>query len=159
VYQYIKLDETTNQPDGMTCVDCPRNGVVCDGVTTTYRGGVWHSLNIVNPTVDTSVYVCVTEGCPDEGATEMRCKSGYGGPLCAVCQAGYFKHIRECRECREPQIGLFVLFVCIGALVIYGALRLERKYHAFLSRGTAFSHFKLLVSFATVLVTVDKQFG
>jgi hypothetical protein len=97
--------------------------------------------------------------CCTAGATEMACKEGYGGPMCAVCKDGYFRSNRECKECTEPQMGLFVLFLLVCALLLIALVKLGRKYHAFLVHASAFSHFKILVSFATVVVTVDTQFG
>jgi hypothetical protein len=81
--QYIRR-MTTLQPDNQTCVDCPKYGVTCDGSVKRYNGGYWHTTSIRNPRTDTNIYTCITNGCPDKGATEMACKQGYEGPLCAV---------------------------------------------------------------------------
>jgi hypothetical protein len=36
--------------------------VTCDGTHKRYKGGVWHNISIINPTADTRIYSCVTNG-------------------------------------------------------------------------------------------------
>ena len=106
-----------------------------------------------------SRYVCVTDGCPDKGATEMACKQGYEGPLCAVCKAAHFKQVRECIPCQEPQWTFFITFIfglCLLALVARYA---TKHYSRYVKSSQAFSHFKIFVSFITVMSTVSTQFG
>jgi hypothetical protein len=134
-------------------------GATCDGTEKKYTGGMWHDVSIVNPDASTLMYACVNDGCPDEGSSTMRCKEGYGGPLCAVCDEGYFVQVRKCIECKEPHWGAFFPF-CVGlvALALVVA-RYLRQYKRYLDITQTFSHFKIFVSWVTVMSTVTTQFG
>jgi ABC-type branched-subunit amino acid transport system substrate-binding protein len=145
---------------------CPAVGVDCDSGHPKYTGSVWHDTSVAipnctadDPPVCTLMYVCVTEGCPDADATEMKCKEGYvaDSPLCALCEKGYFYQQRKCVECREPkwtQIALAILgLIVILSIVFYAAL----KHRRFLSGTGMFTYLKILISFMTVSATIDKQ--
>jgi hypothetical protein len=120
---------------------------------------VWHDVSIVNPDAATLMYACVTDGCPDKGELVMRCKQGYGGPLCAVCDDGYFVQVRKCVECKEPHWGAFFAFlVCVLALGLV-AVRYSGKYKRYLDMTQTFAHFKIFVGWVTVMSTVNSQFG
>jgi hypothetical protein len=88
----------------------------------------------------------------------MACKTGYTGPICAVCEDGYFKSVRDCVPCEEPRFGAlfcfilaFIVFACVCLLIL-------RKYRRYLKRVSAFSHLKILVSFLTIVLTMETQF-
>jgi hypothetical protein len=85
------------------------------------------------------MYTCVNNGCPDKDAATMECKPGYTGPLCALCNAGYFKSVRDCAPCKRVRIGLLVAFVLVTPVLIALLLFLARKYHRYLDRAAAFS--------------------
>jgi hypothetical protein len=134
-------------------------GVICDGTDKKYAGGTWHDVSITNPDVSTLMYVCVTDGCPEEGESAMQCKEGYQGPMCAVCSDGYFVKVRRCVKCSTPQWGLF--FGCIAGIgfVMFFIVFSLMRYRRYLKLTQAFSHFKVFVSFVTVMSTVSLQFG
>eukprot|EP00935_MAST-01C_sp_MAST-1C-sp1_P000738 g738.t1 len=158
--QYIKTDETTGKPDNRTCLPCPTFGADCDGRERRYVGGYWHDEAIVNPDASSDVYACVTEGCPDAGSLTMSCKNGYGGPLCAVCEEQFTRQVKKCVQCGKPKWGLFVLCILVfGAVALLVIKYFVRKYAAYMNKISAFSHFKVLVSFVTVMSTVSTQFG
>jgi hypothetical protein len=136
--QYIRR-MTTLQPDNQTCVDCPKYGVTCDGSVKRYNGGCWHDTVVRNPSTDTNMYTCTTNGCPDKGATEMACKQGYSGPLCALCSKGYFKSVRDCASCERVRIGELVACVLGVLMLIALLLLLARKYNRYIDCGAAFS--------------------
>jgi hypothetical protein len=124
-------------------------GVECDGTDKRYTGGVWHDPSIVNPDASTFMYACVTDGCPEAGDLVMQCKKGYRGPMCAVCEDGYFARMRGCAECKEPQWGLFLAFLAGAALVLLGIYRIVCRYKRFqryVHFTSVFSHLKVLVS-------------
>jgi hypothetical protein len=130
---------------------CPPFGVECDGGMQSYLGGVWHDPQVAIPNCTqsdtggeetcTNMYVCVLNGCPEEGATEMRCKDGYedSSPLCALCSDGYFQSVRDCARCERAKIGELVAFVLGVLMLITLLLFLVRKYHCYLDRAAAFS--------------------
>jgi hypothetical protein len=105
------------QPDNQTCMKCPDVGVTCDGDAYHYQGGVWHDPDIVNPDKKTNIYACITNGCPDEGETKMKCKPGFkpDAPLCAVCEEGFYMGVGDCIGCEKPKFALFVLTVVSGS--------------------------------------------
>jgi hypothetical protein len=157
--EHIRIDDSTGKPDRRTCLGCPSVGVTCDGTDKKYAGGTWHDVSIANPDSSTLMYVCVTDGCPEEGESAMQCKEGYQGPMCAVCSDGYFVKVRRCVRCSAPQWGLF--FGCIAGIgfvmlcIVYSSM----SYRRYLKLTQAFSHFKVFVGFVTVMSTVSTQFG
>jgi hypothetical protein len=147
--------------DNKTCVKCPEVGASCDGNFKRYKGGVWHNSSIVNPTESTKMYSCVTEGCPDAGALEMKCKPGFApaAPLCAVCAEGYWKQLRDCFPCEKPKMGWMAGMLVAGLVAVFIVYRFLRKYHRFLLHSNIIPHAKILISFVMVAGTVDTQFG
>jgi serine/threonine protein kinase len=157
--EHIRIDEDTGMLDGRKCLGCPLFGVTCNGIDKTYNGGVWHDTSITNPDASTLMYTCVTDGCPEAGSTNMTCAKGYGGPLCAICDEGYFVQIRKCTPCQDPEWGYFVVFVIVAVALVFLTARLVRRYKRYLDATQAFAHFKIFVSFVTVMSTVSTQFG
>jgi hypothetical protein len=69
----------------------------------------------------------------------MACKPGYHGPLCALCDDGYFKSVRDCVVCEHPRVGMIVAII-LGLLVLIALLLfLARRYHHYLDHAAAFS--------------------
>ena len=150
-------------------VRCPTVGVECNGEHLTYTGDVWHNpddfppgCTLSDPPVCTPMYVCVTDGCPERGAETMACKVGFkpDSPICAVCDEGYFPQLRTCKECggSGPSVAIIALFV-VALLVVLGLVAMVVRHRRFLASTGAFAHAKILVSFATIMLTVDSQFG
>jgi hypothetical protein len=135
--------------------------VTCDGSHKAYKGSVWHDTSVVNPSLSTNVYTCVTDGCPSAGDMEMKCKPGFrpDSPLCAVCAEGYWKQMRECFSCEKPLFGMMLLFVFMGALTGLGVLYLFYRHRKILERTNIVPHAKIIISFIMVAMTVDTQFG
>ena len=51
------------------------------------------------------------------GGARSTCKEGHKGPVCAVCEDGYYKQLRKCKPC--PTKGLMIgQFSIMGAIVI-----------------------------------------
>jgi hypothetical protein len=84
------------------CVPCPYRMATCEDGVRKYHGHVWHALTVKDPTPDTEHYMCINEGCPDKGSNaSMYCKLGYHGPLCAICDQGYYRKLnRFCEKCQ-----------------------------------------------------------
>eukprot|EP00935_MAST-01C_sp_MAST-1C-sp1_P000342 g342.t1 len=158
--QYIRLNSTTRKPDRQHCDDCPRPGAVCNGANKTYEGNFWHEPSLLNPNASTNMYACTNDGCPNEGEQEMKCKDGYTGPLCAICTEGYFPQLRSCTDCggSGPNLLSIILFV-VSLVCIVSLVAMVYRHRRFLASTGVFAHVKILVSFATVMLTVDKQFG
>eukprot|EP00935_MAST-01C_sp_MAST-1C-sp1_P001179 g1179.t1 len=106
------------------------------------------------------MYACVNDGCPDKGATVMECKDGYHGPLCAVCNEGSFLQLRACKVCEGsgPSSASTALFI-VSLLIIIGLAATVVRHRRFLASTGVFAHVKILVTFTTIMLTVDRQFG
>jgi hypothetical protein len=112
-------------------------------------------------TICTDMYVCVNDGCPDAGATTMACKVGYAphSPLRAVCDKGYFQKLRACSKCGgDSRLSPAAIAMFVGTLIVamYFVCFLYR-HRRFLASTDSFAHVKILVAFATVVITVDSQ--
>jgi hypothetical protein len=137
----------SNQAGVATALDCPSFGVHCSDGIVHYQGGVWHDPMVRSPNcttvngaeVCTHLYLCVTDGCPDAGATHMKCKDGYQGPLCAACASGYFKSGCKCTPCARVRTTELIAFVLSMISVIALLLFLSRKYHRYLDHKSIFS--------------------
>jgi hypothetical protein len=96
-----RKDPQTGASLGYDKLTCPSYGVTCTAQSITYDGGIWHDPAVAVPncssteagklSICTGFYICSTNGCPERGATDMACKTGYNGPICAICDEGYFK--------------------------------------------------------------------
>ena len=114
---------------------------------------------IAVPSEATELYTCVSDGCPDAGDTEMKCKPGFDGPLCALCADGFFQHMRRCIPCSAPRyFALAAFVVCVLALAV-GVAYSAWRVRVYLTRMHFFAHFKILVSFVTLISTMEHQFG
>ena len=67
-------------------------------------------------------YKCPVEG-SCKGGLDSPCKTGYEGPLCAVCSSGYYKQLQICTRCpsktwiaAQLSIIAVILFMIIAAL-------------------------------------------
>jgi hypothetical protein len=106
----------------------------------------------------TKMYVCVNEGCPDAGASQMQCKPGFYGPLCAICEDKHYEQLGNCVECSNPRFVAIFLFLLSG-LVGLVLLRFLYKYRHVVIAMQVGANLKILVSFITVVSTVNTQFG
>jgi hypothetical protein len=110
----------------------------------------------------------------------MECKQGYRGPLCAVCNDGYFQSIKDCVRCEKPKVDVMVALVAIVLALLCTCLHFVSQYRRYLARVNAFarksslqnahrtsrsnhlrlhsSDLKVLVSFVTVALTLNTQF-
>jgi hypothetical protein len=118
-------------------------------------------------------------GCPSQGASKMECKQGYRGPLCAVCNDGYFQSIKDCVRCEKPKVDVMVALVAIVLALLCTCLHFVSQYRRYLARVNAFarksslqnahrtsrsnhlrlhsSDLKVLVSFVTFALTLNTQ--
>ena len=104
------------------------------------------------------MYACVNEGCPDAGASQMHCKPGFYGPLCAICEEKHYEQLGNCVECSNPRFLAIFLFLLSG-LVGLVLLRFLYKYRHVVIAMQVGANLKILVSFITVVSTVNTQFG
>jgi hypothetical protein len=104
------------------------------------------------------MYTCINQGCPDAGAPLMQCKPEYHGPLCAICKERHFERLGSCVKCEGLQLGASTaLFISMLLLVVCG--RLLYRYRTVVHAMNVGANLKIIVSFLTVLSTINKQFG
>jgi hypothetical protein len=148
---------------------CPRIGVSCENNTKRYSGTHWHDPLVVNPNCTatsssyedakcTKMYACINQGCPDAGASKMQCKPGFHGPICAICKEKHYEQLGNCVECSEPRFAAIALFLLVG-LIALAALRFLWKYRKVVVAMQVGANLKIIVSFITVVSTVNTQFG
>jgi hypothetical protein len=77
----------------------------------------------------------------------------------AHSKTAHFKQVRECIPCQEPQWTFFILFIVGMCLLALAARYATKHYSRYVKSSQAFSHFKIFVSFITVMSTVSTQFG
>ena len=51
-----------------------------------------------------------------EGGLESKCAKGYSGPLCEVCESGYYKRVLSCKAC--PSGTWVIVQLCVLGLVV-----------------------------------------
>jgi hypothetical protein len=102
----------------------------------------------------------INDGCPVAGATVMECTEGYKGPMCAMCNEGYYTRLRECITCEGFKSSQFVTALFVFFALLFFAVRFamaHSRYIDAMARSSIFSHIKIFVSFVTVMSTVDTQ--
>ena len=90
----------------------------------------------------------------------MECKEGYdpASPLCAVCSPGYFTRLRTCVACQGFLVAEFALLV-VGLAVVVAVVVYICQFHAHVITGEVLANLKIMVSFFTIALTMDSQFG
>jgi hypothetical protein len=88
----------------------------------------------------------------------MQCKIGFRGPLCAIRTENYYEQLGNCVECSKPQFTGIALFMlsCFGVLL---ALKFLYKYRNVVVAMQVGANLKIIMSFVTVISTVNTQFG
>ena len=131
------------------CVKCETKGIQCERDYQTVRPNFWWSweynrtcltkylafmdnIETKNNSYDLESSVfhctmpkphkCLTRGiCL--GGIQAECRKGYTGPLCALCQKGYYKHFNSCAQCPRLWIvslqllAYLILFIFVCAVV------------------------------------------
>ena len=131
------------------CVRCETKGIKCEGDYQTLAPNFWWSWDysiaclkkylafVDNLKTENNNYnrnsrsfdcpmpkahKCVSNGiCL--GGIRTKCRKGYTGPLCALCQRGHYKHFKSCAKCSKLWIvcfqllGYILLFIFLCVLV------------------------------------------
>ena len=108
-------------------------------------------------------YKCpIEEAC--EGGLNSSCKTGYEGPLCAVCSDGHYKQLKKCRPCPTKgwMAGQLAIVVAIFVLLaIFGIWRSKKKSKKDTGRSVVdsiFGKIKVLVGFYQVTFGIMEAF-
>ena len=125
------------------CESCPSQGLECVNESVSLKKGYywqWDSevkrlayeafaknLEIEDETylMNTSLYngtLPKPYQCPRvkscEGGLESKCAIGYSGPLCEVCQNGYYKRVLACKACPSGTWVIVQLCLCGVAVLV-----------------------------------------
>ena len=86
----------TYNEDGRECLSCPKGASCPGGAALLSEANWWRS----SP-ASLDFYQCLhPDIClPGDGAGDTACAEGHRGPLCGVCQDGWFEFAGKCREC------------------------------------------------------------
>jgi hypothetical protein len=176
-------DESTMYVLENKCEDCPIAGVLCERGSLTPKVDFWMP-NVGYATTNSAVpgrkitratpfYKCLNKDVCRINATAVDshgylaapytfysyCKQGHEGILCDTCVAGYFKSKRGCFPCESPRYGEIVGLI-MGGLIAASMIKLAmHKYQRYLIHASTLSHLKVVLSFITVTLTLDHQFG
>ena len=124
-----------------SCTKCEAKGIQCQNDYQTLRSNFWWSWDydrtcltkylafVDNVKTESDSYhrnsstfscampkahLCLNKGvCL--GGIHAKCRNGYTGPLCALCQKGYYKHFKQCTKC--PQVWIVFLQVFVYVLL------------------------------------------
>ncbi|XP_078356902.1 uncharacterized protein LOC144641748 [Oculina patagonica] len=69
------------------------------------------------------------------GGLDARCEDGYEGPLCEVCQAGFYKQLQTCRECPTKywmagQLSIIATIIAVIIAIVMWTSKKKRKKNA-----------------------------
>lgn len=100
-------------------------------------------------------YLCPTE-MPCKGGLDSQCKSGYDGPLCAVCSTGHYKQLQTCSQCpsKNWMVGQLLIiaavFVIIMVALLWRRKTVPQKDKARPLIDVIFSKLKIVIGFYQV---------
>jgi hypothetical protein len=115
----LVFDPSENEDGSNTCNDCPSEASNCTGKSIDLLQGFWRR------TPETSyIFSCLYDGCDGgTGTGDDSCSNGYEGPLCAVCQQGYFYYYFSCISCSNTGLlsgGLVIILILFFfSIVLY----------------------------------------
>lgn len=102
-----------------------------------------------------TLYLCPTET-PCKGGLDSQCKSGYDGPLCAVCSTGHYKQLQTCSQCpsKKWMVGQLLIiaavFVIIMVALLWRRKTVPQKDKARPLIDVIFSKLKIVIGFYQV---------
>ena len=110
-----------------------------------------------------------SHGCPRPesclGGIDSNCSEGYEGPLCDVCQHGYYKQLKTCQECpsKKWMIGQLCIIAAaitlITAIVIWRSKRQIKKKKSRSLGDLILSKMKIVIGFYQVTFGVIEAFA
>lgn len=123
------------------CLSCPSEGLDCVNESVSLKKGYywqWDSDESIlaykafadNLKIENDFYYRNTSSyngtlpqpyqCPRvescKGGLESQCATGYSGPLCEVCESGYYKRVLSCKAC--PSGSWVIAQLCLLGLVV-----------------------------------------
>jgi hypothetical protein len=95
-----------------SCLPCPTFGVCDGGVLVDVQDGFWRG-----GTDSTTFYECSPPYSANSCGEEGQCVTGYQGPRCSVCAAGYGKTGLSCTACLSPALSYFIIVLIVLVLL------------------------------------------
>ena len=99
------------------------------------------------------------------GGLNSSCDVGYRGPLCEVCDAGYYKQLQTCKLCPTKKWMIVQLSVLVTAIIIVVAIvvwtsrKKSKKSKGRSSVDTIFGRLKIVIGFYQVTFGVLEAFS
>ena len=162
------------------CHKCGQGGLLCQDDYASLKSGYWwqwrnetykqrykhfiknllasstalDNFSIQYPYPVPTPYNCpVEESC--KGDLDSTCENGYEGPVCGVCNSGYYKQLLTCTQCPSNEWILGQLSIVATILLIIVALLVWKSKRRTEDRGrsrldTFFSKLKIVIGFYQV---------
>ena len=163
------------------CYKCGQGGLKCQDDYASLNAGHWwkwrnetqkdryrkfiYNLLASSPALDASSvrypypiptpYMCPMEG-SCKGGLNSTCNNGYKGPLCGVCNSGFYKQFQTCKECPSKkwivgQLSIIVAILLVIVLfVVWTSRRKIKKNEDTQVVDTFFSKLKIVIGFYQV---------
>ena len=127
--QYDKTGCNVNMADKLRNPDLDSNDKTACDIFDEKRG--WYPAITRTGTEYLSFYQNATTGC-SRTRISSKCKIGYEGPLCAVCQNGFTRIRGDCRKCYNTalQASLIIIIGVISIIVLVWVRRQLKKIGA-----------------------------
>ena len=107
--------------------------------------------------------------CPREesciGGLDSQCKTGYEGPLCAVCSSGYYKNLHTCKQCPSKKwiVGqlsfVAVVLLVIIVILFWPSKRMSKKDDGRSVVDMFLSKVKIVIGFYQISYGLLKTFS
>ena len=100
-------------------------------------------------------YKCPVEG-SCKGGLDSPCKTGYEGPLCAVCSSGYYKQLQICTRCPSKkwiaaQLSIIAaILLTVAVVVVWKNKQKDKKGEEIPLIDRFFSKLKIIIGFYQV---------
>jgi len=114
----LKCQYGTFNLDGRQCKACPR-GASCPGGDSILSDNNWWRSGNASLEFFQCRFPDVCKAGPKTG--DEACAEGHTGPLCAVCQDGWFEFAGKCQECNKngkSKIFITLSFLVVGIIII-----------------------------------------
>ena len=109
-------------------------------------------------------YKCPIEG-SCRGGLDSPCGKGYEGPLCGVCNSGYYKQLQTCKQCpsKKVMVGQLTIvasiILIIGLIVVWTSKKRVGKNQGHSLIDMFFSKLKIVIGFYQVTYGLLEAFS
>ena len=137
---------------------------------TSFSPSLWRNLSTGNDSLFEYSYVLPRpHKCPRKesctGGLHSLCATGYQGPLCEVCNDGYYKHLKTCKLClkKEWMLGqlsiLATVLVILFVIIVYTSKQKSNKLEGRPLLDIILGRLKIVISFYQATFGVLEAFS